>query len=85
MKVKDRAAAPRSKVELEKLEIESEYIDTSGMPDTTLLRFGMSAKSRCLQCRFSESAKLPRLMAQFEKARKEWNRRRPNLPLTDSF
>ena len=68
MKVKDRAAAPRSKAELEKLEIESEYIDISGMPDTTLLRFGVSAKPRCSQCRSSENAKLARLMAQLEEA-----------------
>ena len=85
MEVQDRAAAADSNAELERLEIETEYIDVSKMPDTKLLRFGMSAKFRCSRCRFQDSVTLARLMTQLEEARKEWNRRRPNLPLVDSF
>lgn len=80
MQVKDWGAAARSKAELEELEIESEHTDISEMPDTKLLRFGMSVRFRC-----AGSAKPARLISQLEEARKEWNSRRPNLPLADSF
>lgn len=82
MEVEDRAIPERHPAEPQQFENAHLYSDISGMSDSRLLRFGVSAKFRCLQ---SDREQLAGLLPQLEEARTEWNRRHPVLPLVDSF
>jgi len=64
---------------------ENASVSVSLMPNSELLRFGMSAKLRCSQGANPNEPGLEDLAAQLNEARREWNRRHPDLPLRDSF
>ena len=55
------------------------------MSDGELLRFGVTAKYKCLLERRSKHPRWPSLVMQLDAARAEWIRRHPALPLRISF
>jgi|SRR5271154_5497851 len=57
----------------------------SEMSDTELLRFGMQAKYMCSKDSGLDEGRQQIFAAQFNKARNEWNKRCPRLPLAATF
>ena len=55
------------------------------MSDGELLRFGVTAKYKCLLERRSKHPRLQSLVMELDEARAEWIRRHPALPLRISF
>lgn len=67
------------------LDLEGLRIRLRNMSDQELQRFGQAAKFMCLPG--ANSGEPPRqvFVIQLEEARKEWKRRNPDLPLSDSI
>jgi hypothetical protein len=57
----------------------------SEMSDEELLRFGMVAKYMCSQGEKLDKEKLEAFTLQLDKARNEWKKRFPTLPLSSTF
>jgi len=85
MEVSDRPEIAAREFHQHRYEVDSEFQRIVVMPDTELLRFGLTTKFRCRRLGHSRSPQLPALLAQLDAARAEWNRRHPHLPLVDSF
>jgi hypothetical protein len=74
-----------SSVGFSELDLEALRTRLQKMNDAELLRYGQAAKSMCSPDAYFVQAPRQVFVVQLEEARREWKRRSPDLPVSESI